>query len=498
MLETAVAQLRVAASLVFGVPFAPWSLDTLVAAARDTRREFGSLDREGADLLMGPALDEKTRREMQLRRFRSQAQRAVRETPYYADRFANLGLRPAHLSYEDIGRLPLTSKEALRDEPDAFVRHTSRPILRAMTTGTTGRPTCVSFSASELHTIVSLSAIGFLSSNDLNEGDIVQLSTGARGTLGNLSLAGACTRVGAQLYLAGVIEPAAALALLAEPRHLAGKKPRTSALSIYPSYLGELVECGLAAGYRPADFGLERIFLGGELVTAGLRERCQRLFGPLRLVEGYAMTETFPCGGARCAEGHLHFTPAHALQEVHNPDTGAAAAPGEAGSLVATPFPPFRDTTILLRYDTEDMVRALAETLSCELRHLPATSDVLGKRRLSVRHEGGWTFPRGVLEALDEVPLPARCGFWAVPGGVAVEACVRASTPRARAAVERSLGEWGVPLRELHLVEDARELRHPLPIRCDLKEASFGPSPVHPITSEGRVVSARSTVGRGK
>ena len=59
--------------------------------------------------------------------------------------------------------------------------------------------------------------------------------------------------------------------------------------------------------------------------------------------------------------------------------------------------------------------------LACELRAQPATSPLLGKLRFAVRHEAGWTFARDVLEALegvDEVPLPARYGFWAVPGGL--------------------------------------------------------------------------------
>jgi len=51
-----------------------------------------------------------------------------------------------------------------------------------------------------------------------------------------------------------------------------------------------LVECGLAAGLGPADFGLQRIGVGGEVVTAGLKARCQALFGVLPFVEGYAMT----------------------------------------------------------------------------------------------------------------------------------------------------------------------------------------------------------------
>jgi hypothetical protein len=95
-----------------------------------------------------------------------------------------------------------------------------------------------------------------------------------------------------------------------------------------------------------------------------------------------------------------------------------------------------------------------------------------------VRHDAGWTFPRQVLEALEAleaVPLPARCGFQAVPGGVAVEARVHRDSPQVRQEVARSLEVRGVPLRALHLVEDPRELHHPLPLRCDLKEASFPP-----------------------
>jgi phenylacetate-coenzyme A ligase PaaK-like adenylate-forming protein len=125
--------------------------------------------------------------------------------------------------------------------------------------------------------------------------DIVQISTSARAALGNRCFAGACARVGAQWYLAGLVEPEQALALLTEKHTVAGKKPRTSVLNVYPSYLGQLVECGLRLGYGPADFGLERIMVGGEAVTEGLKARYRELFGPVTFVEGYAMTETGRC-----------------------------------------------------------------------------------------------------------------------------------------------------------------------------------------------------------
>src|SRR5258708_37063950 len=73
MLETALAQMRFAASLVFGMRFSPRSLEQLVASLRATQHEFGTIGSEGATLLGGPTLDEETRRAMQLRRLRTQA-----------------------------------------------------------------------------------------------------------------------------------------------------------------------------------------------------------------------------------------------------------------------------------------------------------------------------------------------------------------------------------------------------------------------------------------
>ena len=93
-----------------------------------------------------------------------------------------------------------------------------------------------------------------------------------------------------------------------------------------------------------------------------------------------------------------------------------------------------------------------------------------------MQHEAGWTFPRDVLEAVEgdpAVPLPARCGFWPVSGGVGVEVVARADTAQTRRSIERRLADASVPLQFLSLVEDRRDLRHPLPLRGDLREPTF-------------------------
>ena len=474
MIEALPAQLRYSLSLAFGARLRPAALDRLVTGFLASRAEFGTLDREAAEALRGPDLDEETRREVQIRRFRKQARLAA-ETPHYRRLFAELGVEPSKLRWPDVESLPPTTKDALRSAPDDFVPATARPAFRALTTGTTGVPTGVYFSVHELEAMSALNAMGLLLARQAAPGDVVQLSVSSRGLYPVMLAARSLARVGALVYQAGLVDPSHALALLAQPRSLPRHARRANVLSTTPSYLGSLVERGAELGYAPRDFGLERILLGGEIATRGLRDRAERLFGPVDVVETYNATETLPAGALACGSGHLHFAVPPGLVEVLSLDRRRPAAPGEAGTLVATPFAPYRETTVLLRYDTGDVVRVPAEPPDCELSTMPATSPVLGKRALAVRHDDGWTFQRDVLEALeelDEVPLPARWGLWAEEDGVGVEVVVRDDDGSTRRRVAERL-ERSVPLRALRVVADAGALEHAVPLRTDLREHSF-------------------------
>jgi phenylacetate-coenzyme A ligase PaaK-like adenylate-forming protein len=433
-------------------------LERLVEAMLETKREFGALGAEAAEMLHGPALDEAARRDFQLRRFRAQAVRASRETVYYERWFKDSGLHPAQLRSEDIARIPVTSKTALQGHLADFVRRSAQPGIQAY-------PTSLYFSSYELRLTVALTAIDLLLKDEANADDVIQLSYPRRASLLNLVYGSAYARLGALVQPAGQIALAQALALLTNQQALPGKKARPSILLAYPSYLGELVECGLQSGCRPADFSLERVVTTGEILTEGLKERCQQLFGPVRFSESYTVTALLPWGGTRRADGNLEFGLLPGLLEVINPDTAAPAQPGEIGTIVATPFLPYRETMLLLRFDTQDVVRALNGG--------SVTTPVLGKLSLSARHNKGWTFQREVQEALEvveEVPLPAHYGFWAVPGGVAVEVLVRKNTADARRKLEARLIEGGVPVAELRLVESLGQLQRPIPLRCDERD----------------------------
>ncbi|TML63291.1 MAG: phenylacetate--CoA ligase [Actinobacteria bacterium] len=475
MIESVPAQLRYVCSLAFGTRLHTRSLDRLVTALVDAREEFGAVGRDAAEALRGPVLDDTARREVQIRRFRKQAELAAR-TPYYGRVFAELGIEPRKLRWADLEALPPTPKEMLKADPDAFVPAGARPAFRALTTGTTGIPTTVYFSRAEFEATVVLGAISVLLARQVEPGDVVQLSVSSRALFPVMLAAQIAARVGAVVYQAGFVDPGHALALLAEKRSLPGHRPRANVLSTTPSYFGSLVERGAELGYRPRDFGVERIVLGGEIATQGLRDRATRLFGEVEYVEPYAATEIFGTGALTCLSGHLHFPVPPGLVEVVSLDGRREAEPGEPGTLVVTPFAPYRTTTVVLRYDTADVVRVPAEPPTCELSTIPATSHVLGKLARSIPHSGGWTFQRDVaeaLETLEEVPLPARFGMRADRAdGVAVEVVAREDDARTRRRVAAAL-ERSVPLRGLRVVTDPASLEDPVLLRTDLREHSF-------------------------
>lgn len=477
MLETALASLRFGTSMVLGRPFHRRSLDRIMASMRATYDELGPIGGEGGELLGGPTLDEETRKVVQGRRFRDQARRAATETAYYAQVFQRAGVDPARLRYDDIASVPITQKEALRDDPEAFVRSGARPHHRSTTTGTTGWPTTVWFSDDEYHLIGVLSAITFLTREIIVPSDFVQIAISTRARLGVHGVSFAANAIGAALHGAGLVSPEHTLALLSERHRLPRHKPYVSVMSTYPSYLGLLVETARRLGYQPADFGLERILTGGEILSAGLVRRAQEVFGPVTVLQNYGMTELMPFGANLCNQGHLHYEPAVGLCELLDlAGNGTPVPAGEPAVVVATPLPPFRETTLLLRYNTEDVVRAIDGPLTCDMRRIPASSNLLGKLKLAVRHDDGWVFVRDMQEALDSVDaviLPARYGFRPVPGGVAVEVVARSQDAATREAIGTALEAQGVPLRELRVVADPSELAHPLPLRCDLREGSM-------------------------
>jgi phenylacetate-coenzyme A ligase PaaK-like adenylate-forming protein len=124
------------------------------------------------------------------------------------------------------------------------------------------------------------------------------------------------------------------------------------------------------------------------------------------------MTEVLPVSGRVCEQGHLHHDLNMGFVEVIDLDTGEPAAAGELGSVVITPYYPYRECMPVFRYDTRDVVRRLGDgELDCSLSGTPATSQILGKAGQLLRIDGRVVTPRELVEACEALPgepWPAR------------------------------------------------------------------------------------------
>ncbi|WP_333768027.1 phenylacetate--CoA ligase family protein [Streptomyces sp. IBSBF 2435] len=476
MFGTALSQLRYGMAILLNREIRPQDLERIARDLVATLAEFGE---PGADssLLPGQAgqLDPEVRRTVTRRSLQATARAAARHTAYYQRVFADLAIDPGRLDTDTWSQVPITPKKALRGMPAAFVSAAVPPALMALTTGTSGTPTAVWFSRAELETTIALSTISAALTLGLRPRHTVAYAGCSRATLPLLTAEESATRVGASFVQFGTIDPALALDRLAAPLGLPGKALQITHLSASASYLSALVEAAERGGWRAADFGLESIGVGGEVLSDPLRERAEAAFGA-PVSTSYLMTETLPSGGTPCSQGHLHHTTEFGYLEVLDPQTWEPAGPGCVGMVVHTPFVPYRQCTLLLRYATGDLVRLPSgEAATCEWAHLPATSAVLGR----------WTGPlsaavptRSVLDLIEaepDVPLPARYALTEEPDGKALLHVLVRSLPasRLRAGLEQRAAEAGLPLAGIVLYDD-RSLMPPTgALRADLHERNF-------------------------
>jgi phenylacetate-CoA ligase len=471
MLTTGLHQLRHATRVLTLRRFRVADVEATVTDMRATLEEFGA---PGGDLDMlpgGQADDPEIQASLGARRLRQTMRSAARHVPYYRQWFADRGIPPGSITADTLGQLPPTSKDALRGAPGAFVSDAAEAVLLVPTTGTTGLPTSIWFSRHELDLYAALNAIALMVTGDVRSGHIMASAVASRSTLPAVNTARALSLIGAGYVPLGTVDPRIVLDRLATPLHLPGKKPQITHINLNPSHLGALTELAERDGWSAADFGLERILTGGEIMTSALAERATEAFGA-PVVDGYGATEITPMAGMACSQQHLHIPAEHAHIELLDPVTQAPAGPGQVGSFVVTPYLAYRETTVLLRFDTGDLVRRLAAAPDCELRDVPATSQVLGRKAAGA----AGPITRDVLEVIQserEVPLPTRYALTGDPDRLLLHVVAPGRSPLLLSRLEQRAADRQLAVHGIVLVDEPGELPAPCRVRADLTEHSF-------------------------
>lgn len=278
MFDTAITMLRYGTGILRG-RLRPEVLTRIADDLVATLGEFGAPGDDSA-LLPGQnaALDADVRRVMTTRSLRRTARVAAQNTAYYRRLFRAADIDPRHLSLDGWGSVPLTPKKALRAMPSAFVSARANPVLLASTTGTTGTPTSVWFSAAEIEIMVALSVIG-LSMGGMRPRHVLASATSSRSALAQVGVTEAVRLTGASLIQLGTIDPVLALERLAAPLGLPGKAAQATHLTASTSYLAALVAAAESGGWQSRDFGLESIQAGGEVLSDALRCRAREVLG---------------------------------------------------------------------------------------------------------------------------------------------------------------------------------------------------------------------------
>jgi phenylacetate-CoA ligase len=279
-----------------------------------------------------------------------------------------------------------------------------------------------------------------------------------------------CALVGAGCSVMGLVAPDESLDGL-----LDGDEAAPTLLSTYPSYLAELVRAARRRGLRPDAFRLRRVDCGGELLTASLADAAADTLGaPVN--DTFAMTEILPVSGRTCEHGHLHHDLNMGLVEVVDVVSGRRVETGEIGTVVITPYFPFRECMPVLRHDTRDLVRRLPdESLQCELAGTPGTSRILGKADQLLVAAGRYVTSRDlveVYEALPTEPWPARFQAEQIEDRILLTVPRSALGEAGPEALERRFRAVGLELR-VRIADADRSDRELRSVRADLVETTF-------------------------
>ncbi len=292
-------------------------------------------------------------RELQLTRLKATLRRAFDNVPHYRRVFEDAGVHPDDLtSLQDIARFPFTTKLHLRDAyPFGMFAEPSEKIARIhVSSGTTGSPTLVGYTAADLETWADLMARS-LAAVGGRSGDLVHNAFGYGLFTGGLGWHGGVERLGATVL------PVSGGGTERQVQLICDLRP--TILLATPSYMlviaDELGRQGIAARQT----GLRLAIFGAEPSSESLRAEIEARLG-VAAYDSYGLSEVMGPGVAQEvpeSRGTLTLWEDHFLPEIVDPETGAVLPEGEKGELVLTTLT--KEGMPVVRYRTRDLTRLL-------------------------------------------------------------------------------------------------------------------------------------------
>lgn len=286
---------------------------------------------------------------VQLRRLQAVVERVNATVPFYRKKFQEAGVSPADIkSLKDLERLPFTTKQDLRDNyPFGMFAVPMDNVVRIhASSGTTGKPTVVGYTARDINTWSELMARA-LSAGGASRGDIIHNAYGYGLFTGGLGVHYGAERLGASVIPISGGNTKRQILIM--------KDFGPTILTSTPSYALHLAEVAAEVGVDFKALRFKAGIFGAEPWSQKMREEIERKLH-LSAIDIYGLSEVIGPGVAvECQEAKqgLHIFEDHFIPEVINPETGEVLPHGETGELVFTSIT--KEAFPIIRYRTRDI-----------------------------------------------------------------------------------------------------------------------------------------------
>lgn len=299
---------------------------------------------------------------LQGQRLREMVKRVYANVPYYRAKMQEMGVMPGDINtVEDLSKLPFTEKEDLRENyPFGLFAVPQSQIVRIhASSGTTGKPTVVGYTARDIDTWSELMARS-MSCAGITRESTVQVAYGYGLFTGGLGAHYGAERIGASVIPISGGNTQKQVMLMQDFG--------TTAIACTPSYAMVLGETIRDMGIPPESLKLKAGVFGAEPWTEGTRRRIEELLG-ITALDIYGLSEVMGPGvSMECAEQKgMHIWEDHFVAEVLDPDTGRPLPAGSEGELVFTTLT--KEGLPLLRYRTHDLTVLDTAPCACGRTH---------------------------------------------------------------------------------------------------------------------------------
>jgi phenylacetate-CoA ligase len=292
-------------------------------------------------------------RALQLDRLKATVARAAAQVGHYRQAFGDAGVTPADVGHlDDLARLPFTTKEDLRrNYPFGMFAVPMDEIVRIhASSGTTGKPTVVGYTRSDIETWSRLIARSIRAAGG-RRGDKMHVAYGYGLFTGGLGF-----HYGAE-YLGCAVIPVSGGFTERQVQLIVDFEPEL--IAVTPSYLLAIADEFDRQGIDPRRSSLRVALLGAEPWSEAMRAEIERRMG-LDAVNVYGLSEVIGPGVAQeytDAKDGLTIWEDHFYPEIIDPQTGKVLPDGQEGELVLTSLT--KEAMPVIRYRTRDLTRLL-------------------------------------------------------------------------------------------------------------------------------------------